>query len=46
MIRVLLFAAVLAVGADAVVNDGAYTKAAWAQVSAWIDRLQAEVRPR
>jgi hypothetical protein len=29
MIRVLLILAVIALGADAVLNDGAITKAAW-----------------
>jgi hypothetical protein len=29
MIRLLLVLAVIALGADAVMNDGAYTQAAW-----------------
>ena len=32
MIRILLLLAVIALGADAILNNGAYTQAAWQQL--------------
>ena len=34
MIRILLVLAVIALGADAILNNGAYTQAAWHQLQA------------
>jgi hypothetical protein len=40
MIRFLLLLAVLAIGADAVLNNGAYTQAAWRELSSHAVKLQ------
>ena len=40
MIRFLLLLAVIAIGADAIVNNGAYTQAAWRELSAHAVKLQ------
>ena len=40
MIRLLLLLAVIAIGADAILNNGAYAQAAWRELSAHVVRLQ------
>jgi hypothetical protein len=40
MIRLLLLLAVIAIGADAILNNGAYTQAAWKELSAHAVKLQ------
>jgi hypothetical protein len=40
MIRLILLIAVVAIGADAIVNNGAYTQAAWRELSAHAVKLQ------
>jgi hypothetical protein len=40
MIRFLLLLAVLAIGADAILNNGAYTQAAWRELSSHAVKLQ------
>jgi hypothetical protein len=39
MIRLLLLLAVIALAADAIANNGAYTQAAWRQLSAYTVQL-------
>jgi hypothetical protein len=40
MIRFLLLIAVIAIGADAILNNGAYTQAAWRELSAHAVKIQ------
>ena len=40
MIRLILLLAVIALGADAILNDGAYTQAAWREVSSYGLKVQ------
>ena len=40
MIRLLLILAVIAIGADAILNNGAYTQAAWRELSSHAVKLQ------
>ena len=40
MIRLILLIAVLAIGADALLNNGAYTQAAWRELSSYAVRIQ------
>ena len=40
MIRLILLLAVLAIGADAILNNGAYTQAAWHELSTHAVKLQ------
>jgi hypothetical protein len=40
MIRFLLLLAVIAIGADAILNNGAYTQAAWRELSAQAVKIQ------
>jgi hypothetical protein len=39
MIRLLLLVAIIALAADAIANNGAYTQAAWRQLSAYTVKL-------
>lgn len=43
MIRLILLVAVVALGADAILNDGAYTKAAWRELSSHAVSIQETV---
>jgi len=55
MIRLLLILAVVALAADAIINSGAYTQAAWRELSSYTVKIvgpadndaaqQAETRP-
>ena len=40
MIRLILLLAVMAIGADAILNNGAYTQAAWRELSSHVVKLQ------
>ena len=40
MIRLILLIAVVAVGADAILNNGAYTQAAWREISTYAVKIQ------
>jgi len=40
MIRLLLLIAVAAIGADAILNNGSYTQAAWRELSSHAVKLQ------
>jgi hypothetical protein len=40
MLRLILLLAVLAIGADAVLNDGDYTQAVWRELSSYVVNLQ------
>ena len=40
MIRMILLIAVVAIGADAILNNGAYTQTAWRELSSYAVRLQ------
>jgi hypothetical protein len=40
MIRLILLLAVVAVGADAIMNNGSYTQAAWRELSSHAVKLQ------
>ena len=41
MVRLLLFLAVIALGTDALLYNGAYTQAAWREGSVQVERLLA-----
>ena len=45
MIRVLLILAVIAIGADALLNDGAVTKAAWERLTSLRLTLEEDPSP-
>lgn len=40
MIRLILLLAVIALGADAILNNGTYTQAAWRELSSHAVRIQ------
>jgi len=40
MIRLLLLIAVVALGADALLNNGAYTQAAWRELSSHVVKVE------
>ena len=40
MLRLILILAVVAIGADAILNNGAYTQAAWRELSSYAVKLQ------
>ena len=40
MIRLILLLAVAAIGADAILNNGAYTQAAWRELSSRVVNIQ------
>ncbi|HYI89953.1 MAG TPA: hypothetical protein VEY05_08640 [Beijerinckiaceae bacterium] len=40
MIRLILLIAVVAIGADALLNNGAYTQAAWRELSSYAVSIQ------
>ena len=40
MLRLILLLAVIAIGADAILNNGAYTQAAWKELSSHAVKLQ------
>ena len=40
MIRLILLIAVVAIGADAIMNNGSYTQAAWRELSSHAVKLQ------
>jgi hypothetical protein len=40
MIRLILLIAVVAIGADAILNNGGYTQAAWRELSSHVVKLQ------
>lgn len=40
MIRLILLVAVVAIGADAILNNGVYTQAAWRELSSYAVKLQ------
>jgi hypothetical protein len=40
MIRLILLIAVVAIGADALLNNGAYTQAAWRELSSYAVNIQ------
>jgi hypothetical protein len=40
MLKVILLLAVIALGADAILNGGAYTRAAWNELSSYVVRIQ------
>jgi hypothetical protein len=40
MIRLLLVLAVIAIGADAILNNGAYTQSAWRELTSHVVKLQ------
>ena len=40
MIRLILLLAVVAIGADAIMNNGSYTQAAWRELSSHAVKLQ------
>ena len=40
MIRLILLIAVVAIGADAILNNGAYTQAAWRELSSYAVKIQ------
>ena len=40
MIRLILILAVVALGADAILNNGAYTQTAWRELSAYAVKIQ------
>jgi hypothetical protein len=40
MIRLILLIAVVALGADAILNNGAYTQAAWRELSSYAVNIQ------
>ena len=40
MIRLILLLAVVAIGADAILNNGSYTQAAWRELSTHAVKLQ------
>ena len=42
--RLILLILVALIAYDAIANDGAYTKAAWAEVESWFDGARAESR--
>jgi hypothetical protein len=46
MIRLLLVIAVIALGADAVMNDGAYTQAAWQKLQTLEITANRDASPR
>ena len=43
--RLVLFVAVLALGADALLYNGAYTQAAWREASGHVERLLDKAPP-
>jgi hypothetical protein len=43
--RLVLFLAVLALGADALLYNGAYTQAAWREASGHVERLLDKAPP-
>ncbi len=45
MIRALLILAVLAIGADALLNDGAVTKSVWHKLSSYEVTIEEEPEP-
>jgi hypothetical protein len=40
MIRLILLLAVVAIGADAILNNGTYTQAAWRELSSYAVKVQ------
>ncbi len=40
MIRLILLLAVIAIGADAILNNGTYTQTAWRELSSYAVKLQ------
>jgi len=40
MLRLILLIAVVAIGADAILNNGAYTQAAWRELSSYAVKIQ------
>ena len=40
MIRLILLLAVIALGADAILNNGSYTQAAWRELSSYAVKVQ------
>lgn len=40
MLRLLLILVVIAIGADAIVNNGAYTQAAWRELTSYTVKLE------
>lgn len=40
MIRLILLLAVVAIGADAILNNGTYTQAAWREISSYAIKVQ------
>jgi hypothetical protein len=40
MIRLILLIAVVAIGADAILNNGAYTQTAWRELSSYVVKIQ------
>ncbi len=40
MLRFLLILVVIAIGADAILNNGAYTQAAWRELSSHVVKIQ------
>jgi hypothetical protein len=40
MLRLILLLAVIAIGADAILNNGAYTQRAWHELSSYAVKLQ------
>ena len=40
MIRLILLLAVVAIGADAILNNGAYSQAAWRELSSYAVKIQ------
>jgi hypothetical protein len=40
MIRLILLIAVVAIGADAILNNGAYSQAAWRELSSYAVKIQ------
>jgi hypothetical protein len=40
MIKVILLLAVIALGADAILNGGAYTRAAWQELTSYVVRIE------
>jgi hypothetical protein len=40
MLKVILLLALVALGADAILNEGAYTRAAWQELSSYVVRIE------